>query len=76
VRLETLSPQGHALLALLALMRHVAMPLFDGNAFGVAADAHSKLYVNAFGAGTEGQDIYRFEDALQAIGDIAKAVCA
>lgn len=77
MQLESLSPQGHALLALLGLMRHSMSPAgkYSGVAYEVASKAQSKLYVHGIEY-PEASDLYRFEDELQAIGEIAKAVCA
>ena len=77
MQIETLSPQGHALLALLGLMHHgtmVAKP-FDIDVFNVASKAQSRLYVEALDY-PEARAIYNLDDELQAIGDIAKAVAA
>ena len=77
MQLESLSPQGHALLALLGLMRHSMSPAghYSGAAYDVAAKAQSALFVHGIEY-PEASDLYRFEDELQAIGEIAKAVCA
>jgi hypothetical protein len=77
MQLESLSPQGHALLALLGLMRHSMSPAgrYSAAAYDVAAKAQSTLYVRGLEY-PEASDLYRFEDELQAIGEIARAVCS
>lgn len=77
MQLESLSPQGHALLALLGLMRHSMSPSghYDGAIYDVSSKAQSQLFVSGLDY-SEASAIYNFDDELQAIGWIAKAVAA